>query len=337
MSDDGPPAPTRRLAEAVAELLDGYPPREASRYDRRAHAYVEPLAARTVAAALAPLFAEAYALHLQGDDDSRLIARLRPESGTAEQITHDDFAQVVADALRRLPDADDGAPYVTARALTHARRLAEQGTASPYVRRVAEHIKYALPLLADLDPVPTLIRRGTASPEAAAEAAERRRAYKREHARAARAQVREDSRDDMMTAAAWCSVWREQTTPGPHKASEVHAAYRDAATRSTRAEALGRNTFFRVADEVLGARKRRGSLGPVYVVPEEVSPMTREQRRDLAALIVDRLTAEWREHALDGLAELLSERQAERTAAPAVASRAHVVDLAAHRRARRAA
>ncbi|WP_158610133.1 hypothetical protein [Micromonospora globbae] len=42
--------------------------------------------------------------------------------------------------------------------------------------------------------------------------------------------------------------------------------------------------------------------------------MTREQRRDLAALIVDRLTAEWREHALDGLADLLAERLRARTA-----------------------
>ncbi|MEV6366215.1 hypothetical protein AB0L86_04895 [Micromonospora musae] len=333
------PLPPPAIADVVAPLLTGYPPREASRYDRRAHAYVEPLAARALAAALAPVFAASYGLHLQGDDDSRLIARLRPETGTAEQITHDDFAQVVADALTRLPDASDGAPYVTVRAINHVRRLAEQGSASPYVRRVAEGIMNALPLLADLDPAPTLIRSGTASPEAAAIASERRRAYKREHARATRAQVRADGRDDLMTAAAWCSLWREQAPSGAHKATDVHRTYAARVEEADRTP-VGRNTFYDIADEVCGERSRRGRLGAVYVVPEEVQPMTREQRRDLAALIVDKLTDEWRTAALDGLADLLAERQAEHVAAsPAstVTDSAHVVDLAERRRARRAA
>ncbi|KAB1919093.1 hypothetical protein F8280_26795 [Micromonospora noduli] len=336
-SSSSSPTPAHAaLAAAVAPLFAGLPKRERSTYDRTSHRYVEPLAAADVAATLVLLFARAYVQHLEGEyEDRRLIARVRPADGTAEHVTRDRFAEAVATVLRHMPDAPATASHQTRRAVAHVRLLAERGPSSPYVRRVASAIGDRLPYLGDLAPRPTLVRAGTASATVSPKArAEQRRAYMRDRNRSARAADREGRREAMMRAAAWCTAWREQVGPGAHAAPELHRAYVAAAERSGMTP-LGRTQLYRIADEALGPRSRR-AVGPVYVVPQEVSPMTREERRDLAALIVDRLTAEWREHALDGLADLVAERRTEQ-AAPDVDNVAPVVDLAARRALRRVA
>ncbi|WP_328533224.1 hypothetical protein OG836_26155 [Micromonospora zamorensis] len=317
------------VAAAVAPFFAGLPARERSTYDRVSHRYVEPLDARDVAATLAPLFARAYVQHLEGEyEDRRLIARVRPADGTAEHVTRERFAEAVSTVLRHVPAAPATASFQTRRAVEHVRLLAERGPLSPYVRRVASAIGERLPYLGDLDPRPTLVRAGTTSTASPEARAEQRRAYMREKSRAARAQTREGRRESMMRAAAWCVIWREQVGPGAHAAPELHAAYATAAERAGMTP-LGRTQLYRIADEALGPRKRRAA-GPVYVVPQEVAPMNLEQRRDLAALIVDRLTAEWREHALDGLADLVAERRTEQVA-PDVDNVAPVVNLDARR------
>ncbi|MET8908267.1 hypothetical protein [Micromonospora sp. NPDC004551] len=336
MSPEPPPPRAAReaLAAAVAPLFAGWVRREAPTRDRTSGRDVEPLNARDLAAGLAPLFAErGYVVHVEGDyDERRLIARVRAAEGVAEHLTRDRFAESVARLLRLLPDAPATASPPTRRAVADARLLAERDSTSAYVRRVAEAIVDRLPYLADVDPRPVLVRAGTdtASPD---ERREQRLEYMREHSRAARAAEREGRRDAMLRAAAWLTAWREHVGAGAHPAPEVHRAYVAAADRAG-LEPVGRKTLYRLADEVLGPRTRRAA-GPVYVIPQEVAAMDREQRRDLAELIVERLTAEWREAALKGLADLVADRRAEQLA-PTVERHAQVVDLAS-RRALRAA
>ncbi|MEU5827549.1 hypothetical protein [Micromonospora tulbaghiae] len=327
-----PEAAREALAVACAPLFAALPDRERPTFDRASHGYLEPLLAREVAAALVPLFARSYVQH--HEHDRRLVARLRPAEGVAQHLTRERFAEAVATVLRHLPDAPATASHRTRRAVAHVRLLGERGSTSPYVRRVAVEIADRLPYLADLDSRPALVRAGTASSTVSPEArAEQRREYMRSRNRAARAAEREGRRGDMVRAAAWLSAWREQVAAGAYPAPALHAAYVAAAERAG-LQPVGRKTLYQLADEVLGPRTRRAA-GPVYVVPQEVAPMNREQRRDLAALIVDRLTAEWREAALDGLADLVAERRTEQPA-PTVERDALVVDLAS-RRALRAA
>ncbi|WBC17581.1 hypothetical protein O7600_12475 [Micromonospora sp. WMMA1998] len=314
-------------------MFASLPDRERPTYDRVSHRHLEPLLAREVAAALAPMFASRdYVQHLE--HDRRLVARVDRAAATAQHLTRERVAEAVSTVLRHFPDAPATASHSTRRAVAHTRLLAERGAASPYVRRIAAEIADRLPYLADLDPQPVLMRAGTASSTVSPEArAEQRREYMREHSRAARAAEREGRRADMMRAAAWLTAWREQIGPGAHPAPAVHRAYLAAAERAGMTP-VGKKQLFQLADEVFGPRKRRAT-GPVWVVPQEVKTLNVEQRRDLAALIVDRLTAEWREAALDGLADLAAERRTEQ-AVPDVERRALVVDLAS-RRALRAA
>jgi hypothetical protein len=334
--DDPRPASAAEaaLARAVGPLFAGLPDRERPTYDRVSHGYVEPLDAVEVAAALAPLFAGSHVQHLEGEyEDRRLIARVA--DGVAEHLTRERFADAVATVLRHMPDAPPSASYQTRRAVAHVRLLAERGSASPYVRRVAAAIAERLPYLTDLELRPALVRVGTAASTASPEErAEQRRRYMREHNRSARADAREGRREEMAKAAGFCAWWRDQVGPGAHPAPELHRAYAAAAERAG-TKPIGRTLLYKIADEALGPRTRRAS-GPVYVIAEEVAQMNREQRRDLAELIVDRLTAEWREAALDGLADLRAERRTEQTA-PDVDGVAQVVDLTARRALRRVA
>ncbi|MEW2383708.1 hypothetical protein AB0873_16710 [Micromonospora sp. NPDC047707] len=204
-----------------------------------------------------------------------------------------------------------------------------------YLADVVRAVRRASPPYVDPNPPPPRPRRPARTPE-------QRRADERERARKNRAEGREGSRDDMVTAAAWVSAWRDWTSPGAHPASGLYRRYL-AEVKKAGQIPVGRNTFYRLAEEVCGPRKRRAS-GPVFVVTQEVTPMDRTQRRELAALIVDRLTEEWRTAALDGLADLVADRQASTATesavaspAPAVAGHAQVVSLAARRARRRAA
>ncbi|MDT0532637.1 hypothetical protein RM555_26925 [Micromonospora sp. DSM 115977] len=298
-------------------------------------AEVQTLEAAGLGRALAPLFTRDYVQRVtvaEYDTDTverRTIARRSTPDGTrADYLPSEEFAARVALVVTDLPDPSPATSPGLTRAVRDSRALAAFGARSPWVRDVARTVAAELPHLADVGA--TLYRDGEPERPAAGWTPERRREYDR---------GRRVPRDASEQAALWLTRWREVTAPGAHPAPEVFRRYVAAAERLG-VDRVGRNQFYKLAEEVLGPRKRRAA-GPVFVVPEEVAPMDRTQRRDLAALIVDRLTEEWRTAALDGLAELVAEHQAEKTAvgpmAPAIGTRGQVVDLAAHRARRRVA
>ncbi|MET8838334.1 hypothetical protein ABZV78_31130 [Micromonospora sp. NPDC004540] len=252
----------------------------------------------------------------------------RPRGSSAAPVALDWYA--VADRLAAilrgpLPENTAGTLYAD---LNHYALYGDPAGVRSYLVDVIRAVRRASPLYVDPDPPTRRPRRTGRTPE-------QRREDERQRARANRAEGREGSRDDMMTAAGWVAVWRDQVGPGAHSATDVYRTYVDRVTDAHQIP-VGRNTFYRLAEEVLGPRKRRAS-GPVFVVSQEVTPMDRTQRRELAALIVDRLTEEWRTAALDGLADLLAERQAVASApesavtSPAITGAGNVVSLAAHR------
>ncbi|MGW4154114.1 hypothetical protein ACWEDF_13285 [Micromonospora chersina] len=261
-----------------------------------------------------------------------LLSRPRGSSSAPTALDWHAVADRLAAILRApLPEHTAGTLYED---LNHYALYGDPAGVRAYLVDVVRAVRRSAPLWVDPDPPPRRPRRTARTPE-------QRRADERQRARANRAEGREGSRDDMVKAAAWVAAWRDWTTPGAHPASDVYRRY-IAVVEEAGSIPVGRNTFYRLADEVLGARKRRAS-GPVYVVSQEVAPMNREQRRELASLIVDRLTEEWRTAALDGLADLVAERQEARAgnsagpSSPAISGAANVVDLAAHRARRRVA
>ncbi|MEW2477793.1 hypothetical protein AB0875_28875 [Micromonospora gifhornensis] len=333
--DVPPPTPAARLA-ALAHSYYASRPRLAapssSTVLRRAE--VQTLHAVGLGRALAPLFARDYVQRVtvaEYDADTverRTVARRNSTDPTrADYLTAEEFADRVALVVNHLPDAPPSAPLGVIRAVRDSRALAAFGTRSAWVRYIARTVAAELPRMADVGV--TLYRDGKPSQPAAGWTPKRRREYDR--ARRVPTHASEQ-------AALWLTRWREVAAPGAHPASEVYRAYVTAAERLNVVQ-VGRNHFYRLAGEILGPRKRRAA-GPVFVVPEEVAPMDRQQRRDLSALIVDRLTDEWRTAALDGLAELFAERQTKTStavhAAPTTRTHGQVVNLEAHR-ARRAA
>jgi hypothetical protein len=261
-----------------------------------------------------------------------LLSRPRGSSAEPVPVSVLDTADRLRDVLRApLPANTAGTLYAD---LHIYAAYGDPEVVRSYLADVVRAVRAAAPPYVDPNPTPEPPR-----PRRTGRSAEQRQADERERARTNRAEVRDGTQDDMRSAAGWMSVWRELATPGAHPATAVRRTYVEKVDAAGRTP-VGRNMFYRVADEVCGPRKRRVS-GPVYVVPQEVAPMNREQRKELASLIVDRLTAEWRTHALDGLADLLTDRQAERepaapVATPAATGHAHVVSLDS-RRARRAA
>ncbi|MBQ0893443.1 hypothetical protein KBX37_10105 [Micromonospora sp. U56] len=316
-----PPTPAARLA-ALTER--SWQPRrgkvERHRLDAGPHVALLPPATLATAWAL-PTLTERAEWYGEGNGFRR-----RPLGSTAEPAPVD-LADVVAELraeLVALPELDDARePYQHLRLFVAA---AGPALVDDYLTRLARAVR------AQLGRVPRPERATLTSEERAA----RIRESKAAHQRRVRAEVREGGRDDMVTAAGWVSAWREQVSPGAHPATAVYGTYVDRVADAGRTP-VGRNTFYRIADEVCGPRKRR-ARGPAYVVSQEVAPMNREQRKELASLIVDRLTDEWRSAALDGLADLLADRQGEKSAAtrPAIEGAANVVSLDA-RRARRVA
>lgn len=339
MSDaEPPPTPAAHLA-ALARAYYAPRPRLTdpafSKLLKRSE--VQTLDAAGLGRALAPLFAREYVQRVQVaeyEDDTverRTVARRSAADLTrADYLSAEDFADRVALVVTHLPDAPPSASLGVIRAVRDSRALARFGARSPWVREVARAVAAELPHLADVGA--TLYQNGEPEAQAAPWTPERRREYDR---------ARRVPRDPSILAAQWVAAWREQVSPGAHPASDLYRAYVASAERAG-ATPVGRNHFYKLAEEVCGPRKRRAS-GPVFVVTQEVTPMDRQQRRDLAALIVDRLTDEWRTAALDGLADLVAERQAatatnsaDSAPAPAAAGHAQVVSLAA-RRARQAA
>ncbi|WP_446216545.1 hypothetical protein [Micromonospora sp. IBHARD004] len=313
-SDADPPSSPRPadLADLLAPLYADLLRREPSAHSALLRRAVKPFRAYDLAVALTPLFAARFVQQTEGDDDRVLVGELHDDRAAADHITRATFADRVAAVLADFPEPPADASWVAFHGARDVRALAAHGGRSSWVRKVADLIAGRLPSLGDLDPPPALIRAGsTTSAQSEEERAERRRAYMRDHNRAARADDRAGRRDDMILAAQACMAWRDRAAPGPHPAGELHGWYATAAANTPGHNPLGRTTFYRIADEAIGPRKRRAS-GPVYVVPQEVTPMNREQSRELAALIVDRLTDEWRAAALDGLADLVAERQAVR-------------------------
>ncbi|MEU8419901.1 hypothetical protein AB0C15_03380 [Micromonospora sp. NPDC048835] len=337
MSDqDPPPTPAAQLA-AIAH--DYYAPRPRladpaySNLLRRPE--VQPFDAVRLGRALAPMFTRGYVQRVtvaEYDTDTverRTVAqRSAADLVRADYLSADDFAGRVALLVTHLPDATPSTSSGVARAVRDSRALAAFGVRSPWARAVARAVVAELPALDDAGL--TLFRDGEPERPAAGWTAEQRREYDR---------ARRVPRDPSIVAAQWVATWRDQTGPGAHPAADVYRAYVASAERAG-ATPVGRTHFYKLAEAVCGPRKRRAS-GPVFVVSQEATPMDRKQRRDLAAAIVDRLTVEWRTHALDGLADLLAERQAatatnSAATTPAISGAANVVDLAAHR-ARRAA
>ena len=136
----------------------------------------------------------------------------------------------------------------------------------------------------------------------------------------------EESPEQHISAVEWCLTWREHAAPGTHSAHAVYTEY-----TAKEAAPIAARKFNELADhpEVLGPRKRLAS-GQARLRSQEVQQMTREQKRALAEEIVTRLTEQWNTAALDGLADMLTDRAAN---VAETVSGGNVVSLDARRRA----
>ncbi|WP_166028630.1 hypothetical protein [Streptomyces chilikensis] len=215
-----------------------------------------------------------------------------------------------ADAVRAFVAAlpDDraaGRPYSDLRLFVAE---AQPGHVAKYMADVARAVRRVAPPA----PVPERVphERTKQSPE------ERRRA-KTEWDRAARAEGRELERDDQAAAAAYLFLLQERTGPGVVFApKDLRKRYSDAVATSARAEEIGRNKFFQVANAVVGPRTRRridGKPQPAYVT-REVPAMTRNERKDLARLVVQQIADKWEVEARAGLSDLLADLASPSTA-----------------------
>ncbi|WP_433530758.1 hypothetical protein ACQPYA_01020 [Micromonospora sp. CA-263727] len=327
-ADGPPPTPAAHLA-ALAHAFNGTRPRLIEEtHSRLIDGPVAPPRPGDLGRALAPLFAREFVQRSQEvewrDDigERRTVAKLRADDPTAaDHRAAEDFADLVARVLCRLPEPGPAASSGLRAGVRHARRLAEHGTRSPWVRAVARAIVAELPAMAEVGV--TLYRDG--EPErGSAWTPERRREYDRAR--------RGPSREGLTTAACWVLDWRDHAEPAAYKTAEVHEHYRSEVAEP---EQLSRTQFHRIASHptALGPPVRRAS-GRHYVV-QEAAEMTREERRDLALLIVAKLADEFRDDVKRAFTELREEREAAVTT-PAPSLAGNVVSLA-ERRARRAA
>jgi hypothetical protein len=341
-SDDGPSSPTARLAALAAEFYATAPQPGQLAYSQRLRRHTQNFPPSAVGRMLAPLFAD------RGYVQRVAVASTEAERRTVAKVCADDPARAdavptttladrVAAILCHLPEPPEGVPYAIKRAADAARDLGGHGGSVRWVREVAVSVAAALPALADRTPVPVLYRDGEPEPGPATVS---RTASRREYLREYRAKS-QPRRSDLATAAGWVLAWRESVKPGAHKTSTVHRLYHATIVsggESRDVRPVARTQFHAIAshDDALGQPVRRAS-GRHYVV-QEATNMTKEERRNLALLIVDKLADEFREDVKLAFAEIRDEREgAAPVTAPAATDHAHVVSLDSRRRARRAA
>jgi hypothetical protein len=220
----------------------------------------------------------------------------------------------VTDAARAfvaaLPDdGTAGRPYKDLRLFAAE---APPEVVSAYVADVARAVRQAAPPA----PVPERAPRERLSPE---QRAANYRESQRRYAASVRAEIREYEADDQEDAACYLFEYQERTGPGVVVAPKaLHKQYTDNQDGTT----LGRNKFFRVADAVVGPRTRRridGKPQPAYVT-QEVPTMTRQERKELARLVVQQIAEKWEVEARAGLSDLLADLASPSTATGALPS-----------------
>lgn len=174
-------------------------------------------------------------------------------------------------------------------------------TVAGYLRNVADAVRRSLPRV-----VRAPRKRRKQTPE-------ERHAAKRAFDAATRAEACETERTDQEAAAAYLLMYQERTGPGVVVApKDLQKAYSETIANSARYGEVGRNKFFKVADVAVGPRTRRridGKPQPAYVT-REVPQMTREERKDLARLIVAKMAEDFRADALAGFAALAADQNA---------------------------
>ncbi|SDM85535.1 hypothetical protein [Streptomyces wuyuanensis] len=193
-------------------------------------------------------------------------------------------------------DHTAGRPYCDLRLFILA---AMPVTVAGYLRNVADAVRRSLP---------RVVR---APRERRKQTPEERHAAKRAFDAATRAEIRETDRPSQEAAARYLLLLQERSGPGVVIApKDLHKRYATAAASSDRVEPIGRNKFFEIADIAVGPRTRRridGKPQPAYVT-REVPQMTREERKDLARLIVAKMAEDIRTDALAGFAALAEEQ-----------------------------
>lgn len=327
---DGPSSSSQPAADLAARAIEFYGNRPGVDWPMRSpllntdNAYL--FRSRRLAEFLLPAFADRYRAETDAADRIFVIRAREDDPTVGERVTRETLGELVAEALQGLPDAPDDASRIVAKAVRDTRALAAFGTRPRLVVDVVDCLTRKLALLPPLDPAPVVDDGRPRTTEA------ERRAAARDASRERRATERERDRPALVNAAEWSINWREASAPGAYRTSDVHSAYAGAVL-----DPVGRTKFHQITGKLVDRRRRAD--GAAYVVRQGVVKMDRAQKKALAALIVDNLTIEWRAHALDGLADLVADRQAERdtvapVAAPAPAGHAHVVSLDSRRRAR---
>lgn len=281
--------------------------------------------ALSIAAVLGELLSASYRVLCDYDSDRRtIVKRRRDDPATADQVTREDLREVVAFVLQRLPDPGPNAPHSVRAAVRDVRTLAEPQRNSPYVRAVAERVIDELERFPGWNPAPKVV--SSRSSLAPAERAIRRRASREASDVKHNDERRESRRDEAQeaeqrhapAAVMWALEWREQVEPGTYPAKDVHAAYVQAEP-----DGLGRNKFYRYAEhpDVLGPRTRAPGRagrkqGDVFT-PKEAENMTREQRKQLAELVVRQLADDIRADLDAGLVTLREDADGRLTVTPA--------------------
>ncbi|WSB83422.1 hypothetical protein OHA60_06590 [Streptomyces cellulosae] len=252
-------------------------------------------------------------------DRDTLLARASP-GAPLEPVGLRSVIDAVTQFVTSLPDrGTTGTPY------DHLRMFATEATPATrneYFAEVARAVRRAAPSV----PKPPREARPKLTPE---QREARLRESKRRYARNARAQAREGETADQEAAAAWLLKFQEVKPPGTVVAPSALKSACDDAFKQASREPVGRNKFFKIADEAVGPRVRRridGRPQPAYVT-REVNAMSREERRNLARLIVDKIAEDWKADALAGVADLIAERDELRTAVDDATRGANVIPL----------
>jgi hypothetical protein len=233
------------------------------------------------------------------NDHGALVDLAGPEPAAVGLAEH---VEAVRTFVATLPeDTAAGRPYKDLRLFV---AQAEPGNVSAYVTNVARAVRRIAP------PVPAPVR--SSSERLTPEQREANyRASQRQYAQRVRDEIRVNQAEDNERAAAWLLYVQETNGPGVVvPARGLCVTYVNAC--GTKYEPVGRNTFFQIADVAVGPRTRRrinGKPQPAYVT-QEVPQMTREERKDLARLIVAKIAEDWKADARAGLADLVADERA---------------------------
>ncbi len=296
------PTPQTRIAALAAKFYASGPRISTGPHKRRGVGYN--FAPDRLARALVEFFGAGFRATYIGDSDRRTIVhRDRLDPTKARRRSREYLASLVRQAVLLMPTPTEDAPHALRCAVRDLHEHATQER-SYYLTQVVDALVDELERLPSFDPMPEIVgpaksaepRRRPVDPEKA----EQRRAQRREGMRAVREEIRANELDDAPDAVEWALGWLAQAEPGAYPASVVYTAYTDDADSP-----LGKQKFYRYADhpQVLGPRRRRVS-GPAYVVTQEAPQMTKEERRQLAELVVRQLANNLKDDLRAGLREM---------------------------------